>query len=468
MKPKTYSIKEVLNSTLVGFTFEFFCSKESQFIIEDFKQILGKNIVITDEQKIQPTYTSAILLKEYDGVRPRYQFKVDYQPFNEISTFLNTMLFWINENATLNNSTILKTKLQYNFNELKTINSISNMDVGKLVLKIDENFVYNRFPEMTESPYAMSVKKLIPLNMSVNASNVVHLKNSFKMPVAEYYGIDFTEQTRGELTFNYIGGKYSDKPNEVNELLEYYIITTYQSLNEIDYLPSEIHELNQLTEEYRTFRKCYYNAKRFFETYKDFTVYIDLSKSPSLLETQWVQIRDVIGKLILENNIKKCKFNWDTEMGVFQIKNAHIEKSIIKGFQIVDSDITGIVEGCHLWKCNIDNSRLKSTTLVNNNKLSDSFLENVRADRNNIISDSYIKNSGEILNCKINESIIINAGIGDKAKLDENCLVVQPKEEFSVPSVNGIDIKETRDYKWIKTFRRNDYKDEGFANEYKD
>jgi hypothetical protein len=468
-KPRSYSVKEVFDSAQLGFTFEFYCSKKSDFIVEDLKKIVGKNVVLTDSEGMNPTYTSAILLKEYDGKRPRYQFKVGYQNYSEVPTFLNTILFWINESASLHHSTLLKTKLLFNFNELKTLHSISNMDVGKLVLKMNESYIYDRFPEMKKNPFALSIKKLVPYNMTVSASEVVNMRNNFKFPIADYYGVDLTEQTRGELTFNYIGGSdYSEKPNEIREILEYYIITTYQTLNSDKYTPTEVAELNKLTEEYRTFRKCYYDPERFQNVYKDFQIYIDLNKGPAVVEAQWFQIRDVISRLILESDVKKCKFNWDTEQGTFQIKDSLIESSIIKNIQIVNSTISGIVEDCHLWTSKIENSRIINSTLVNRNEISESYLSKVRADKSNHINESFIVNFGEIINCDVNNSVIKNAGIGESAKLDENSLVVNPKERNQFPSENGINVKEVRDYTWIKSLRDPDYKDKGFGNEYKD
>jgi len=468
-KPKLYSVKEVYNSALIQFIFEFYCSKESTFIVEDFQKILRKNIIITDNENIFPTYSSSILLKEYDGKRPRYQFKVGPQKYSEISTFLNTMLFWINENVSLDKTTLLKVGLNYDFRELQTISSISHIDVGKLILHIDENYIYERFPEMRNNSSALSIKRLFPYNMSSNASSVVNLINNFRVPIGKFYGIDLTEQTKGEIFFNYIGGeKYSEKVKEIYELLEYYIITTYQVLNSNEYTNSMISELNRLTEEYRIFRKCYYNPKRFFDVYKDFKVLIDLNGNPNLIETQWFQLRDHIAKLILESNIKKCKFNWDTEIGVFQIKEAVSNNMIIDGFQIVDCQLSGLLENCHFWGSKIKDSRIINSTFVNENTISYSYLNKVRVDRENKIDQSIISNYGEIINCDVNNSIIKNAGIGEKAKLDENCLVVNPKETIFKPSKVGIENKEIRDYRWIKSLRDPSYKDTGFGNEYKD
>lgn len=467
-RAKTYSSKEVYDAAMLGFIFEFYCSKEPSFIVEDLKKISGKSVVITDQTTIKPSFSTCILVKEYDGKRPRYQFKIGEQKYNEISTFLNTILFWINENASLDKNTLMKVNLNYS-SELQTLTNISHMDIGKLILKMDEGYVYQRFPEMKGCPFASSVKKIVPFNMSSNASNAVNLVSEFQMPVDTFYGIDLTEQTKGELTFNYIGGyKYSEKVKEIYELLEYYVFTTYQVLNAEEYTSSMINELNKLTEEYRIFRKCYYKYDLFESTYKDFVIYIDLNKGHQLIETQWFQLRDHVAKLILESNLKKCKFNWDTEFGTFQIKDAEINASRVKGFQLVDCTINGIVENCHLWSTKLNNSRILNSTLVNGNKVSESYLQKVRADRENKIEESMIVNSGEIINCDLNGCIIKNAGLGDKAKLDENCLVISPKEKLSQPSLNGIEVKEIRDYKWIKSLRDPNYTDKGFANEYKD
>ena len=468
MKPKTHSIQEVYNSTLMGFTFEFYCSKSSTFVVEDLQKISSKRVVLTDQETIDPTYSSAILLKEYDGERPRYQFKVGVQPYNDVPTFLNTMLFWINENASLDFSTLMKVKLFYNFNELQTLQSISNMDVGKMILKMNEGYLYERFPEMEESPFALSIKKLVPYNMTINASHLVNIRNNFKMPIAEYYAVDFTDQTRGELTFNYIGGpEYSERAKEINETLDYYVLTTYQVLNDPVYTPTMMDEFNRLTEEYRKFRRCYYNPDLFMEHYKDITIYIDLNKGPSLVEAHWFQIRDTLAKLILESNVKKCKFNLDTEEGFYQIKDAVVENSLVTGFQIVKSNVSGVFENCHFWKSKINNSRIKRSTFVNNNEVTESYIENTRADRNNKINESYIINSGEMINCEVTDSVLKNAGIGDKAKLDENCLLINPREQKTQKSP-AIEVPEVRDYKWIKSLRSSDYVDGGFANEYKE
>jgi hypothetical protein len=469
-KPFSYSIKEVLDNTLLSFIFEFYCTKESSFIIEDFQKILNKNIVLTEEYNLKPIHSTFILLKEYGGKKPRYQLKIGYQKYDEIiPTSLNTLLFWINENALLDDSTHMSVKLSYDFNKLETITSISNMDVGKMVLQINEDYIYERFPETKKSPFSLSVKKIIPYNMSSNASYVVNLKNEFSIPINEYYGVDFRDQTMGELTFNYIGGpKYSEKVKEIYEILEYYILTTYQILNSDDYSQSLVNELNKLTEEFRTFKKCYYDYTKFTDVYKDIEIYIDLNKGPLTVEAYWFKIRDVLAKLILESNIKKCKFNLDTDVGIYQIKDAKITNSKMSDIFVVNSIVSGVFENCYFWNCKVENSRIKNCSFYNRNEIKNCYLEKSRIDNSNKIEDSYIVNTGEIINCEANNCIIKNAGIGDKAKLDENCLIVGPHPKTKEKEIKSIENKTVRDYRWLKSLRDPNYKDKGYGNEYKE
>jgi hypothetical protein len=466
---KNYSIKEVLDNTFISIIFEFYCTKEPSFITEDFQKMLAKNIILTESDMI-PTYSTFVLLKEYGGKRPKYQFKTGYQRYNEIApTFLNMLLFWINENASLDDSTHMKVKLSYDFNKLETITSISNMDIGKMVLQINEDYIYERFPETKKSPFSMSIKKMFPYNMSSNASHIVNLRSEFSMPISEYYGVDFRDQTMGELTFNYIGGpKYSEKVKEIYEILEYYILTTYQVLNNSEYSSSLVNELNKLTEEFRKFRKCYYDYEKFVDVYKDIEVYVDLNKGPLTVEAYWFKIRDVLAKLILESNVKKCKFNLDTDVGVYQIKDAKITNSKMSEIFLVNSTVSGVFENCYFWNCKIENSRIKSCSFFNRNEIKNCHLERSRIDESNKVEDSYIVNTGEIVNCEVNNCIIKNAGIGEKAKLDEKCLIVGPHPKTKEKEIKSIENEEIRDYRWIKSLRDPNYKDKGFENEYKE
>ncbi len=469
MKQKNYSIKEVFDSTRIALTFEFYSSKVDQFMVKELSEILGQQVYLTGDETYQPTYTSSILLKEYNSKRPRYQLKVGPKKYNDLNPSLRTLLMWINEHGSLDYSTNLKSVLSFEHKDLQTINSISNMDIGKMILKLDENFLYNKFPEAKKSPFSLSIKRLVPLGNFINASGIIRdLNKVFRMPMKEYYGVDFTNYTRGLLGFNYICGQnYSDNPALIEEVLQYYTITTYQVLNETDFPPSQVKELQRLTKDYQQLRILYYNADKFQEVYENIKLFIDLENHPEIIKSKWTQIRDPLFKVIFESGFDKGSFNWDSENGNYQIKDANLTNTVLENFEVINCELNAcVLEDIHGWKNTIKNSRIHMGTLLQSNIIEESYLQNVRVDRNNKINKCYIiNNNNEIINCKVNESIIKYAGIGKDAKLSEDSIIVAKREE-PPQMLKGIEVKELRDYKWIKNLM-GEKKDKGFENEYK-
>lgn len=462
---KDYSIQEVFENVSLGFIFEFYTSKKSSFIAEDFKNLTGKNVAITEED-ILPTWTVSVLLKEYEAPKSRYQFKIVEPNYFSSKVSIYKILEWIRENASLDYSTGLKVFISFDSGKLQTLKNISNMDIDKMVLKMNENFIYSKFPEMKSSPFAISIKNLMIYEGIINNSESLStLKNLFKMPSEKYYGIDFSEQTRGILGFNYIGEeKYAEKAKEIGELLEYYILTTYQVINTEEYSADMISEADKITTKFRNFKKYYYNSDKFIKENANLKVFVNLKDTPQIIKTYWSYLRNPLLGLITEGSIEKGFFNWDSDEGVFQLKSTKLSGVKLSNFYLIDCEIKGILENCHLWKCKIDKSRIKRSMMVSGNTLNECYINNSRVDKENTINKSYIINSGEIINCKVNKSIIKNAGIGEKCKLDENSVVVSPKKEVS-STTTGIKVEEIRDYKWIKSMNKSE--DKGFGNEYK-
>lgn len=468
MVPKTYSVADVYDNAYLDLTYEFFCSKHPSLMTEQLGYMLNANVVLTNDPRYQPTPLNSILLKEYNGDKPRYQLKTGGNLYSDMSARNRLILMWINENAELDHFTNLKMGLHFNHGSLQTLRSISNMDIGKMVLRINENYIAERFPEFRKNPFSLSIKKIIPQNNFINASSVIsNMSGVFQLPIQEYYGIDFTNYTRGILTFNYIGGpNYSAKPDQIQELLEYFVITTYQTLNEEGYTRDEIQEMQRLSADYLKLRSLYYNPDKFLQENKDIKVSCDLNLDPMIVKSKWSFLRDPLFKVMFEAGFKKGKFNWDSESGSFQIKDAELSGTKIQGFDLVNCKIQGsIIERSHLWRSNVTGSRIQSSTLISENKIEESFLENIRADRGNTISKGYIKNDGEILNCKIEESVILRAGIGKNATLSENCTLIETRD-FKIPISRGVEIPEVRDYLWIKSLSGSK-KDSEFGNIFK-
>ena len=79
---------------------------------------------------------------------------------------------------------------------------------------------------------------------------------------------------------------------------------------------------------------------------------------------------------------------------------------------------------------------------------------------------------GEVVNCNITESIVRNATMGKETKLDEHSIVVEKRGEVPPAPAMGLNIKEIRDYRWVKQLsnpQKGEQKDivHTYANQYK-
>ena len=94
---------------------------------------------------------------------------------------------------------------------------LNNLNALKLLLEVDEDLIYNYFPERKNNIYAKSVKTLIPFkgfDFSTNAIEI--LQTNIQYPDTKYYGINFQTIQNGRLEWRYIGGNnYHKKTSEI-------------------------------------------------------------------------------------------------------------------------------------------------------------------------------------------------------------------------------------------------------------
>lgn len=472
IKAKNYTTQEVLSNALVGFVFEFYCSKDTKLLADELSQYTKNQVVVSDNEKILPTSTSDVLIKEYNNDRPRYRFKVAQRFYNEIPHISYSLLMYINEHAVLDFSTKAQVNLSFNHKYLQTLYETKNINIGKMILKIDENYIQKRFPKFKNSPFAFSVKKLNPHNNYIlpNPKALVEtLSNSFNLPFDEYYGIDFTDYTYGTLKFNYIGGpKYSEKPKEFGEVLEHYIISTYQVLNEENKKRSLEIELENIMENYRELFTYYHNPRQFLNDFKKLNIYIDLKTNDMMLESLWPKIRDPLFKILYETEIREGKINLDTFMGVFQLRDIKMKNTKLNEVQLINCETENcVLTNSQLWKTKTYKSRFINSTFVADNKLIQCHLKDARIDRNNILERSYINNNGEVVNCNIKESVVKNAGIGKNSKIDESSVIVDTNKEHKEKIRQGIKPRKEDDITWMKKLRDANYKNSNFENEFR-
>jgi hypothetical protein len=464
-QPKHYSVLEVLNFSDVSLIFEFYTTKANEFITSDLSRLTGKNIVLTNETFYQPTYTDAILLKEYEAARSRYQLHIASQNYHSILPLIDEVTRWISENCECTYDTQLKVSLSFNHAHLDTLSRVSMMNPTRLVLKFDENFVYERFPEQKGSPYALSIKSLAPITNYINESEIErNINYILTTPYAKFYGIDFTNYTQGILECNYIGGKdYASKTKEIKDVLEYFIVKAYQSINEEDLNEFEKYEIKRITEGFDKIQMAFYDPEIFLKEFQNLKLYVDLKTSTQTLKTYWNILRTPIFEMIINGGLKEGRFNYDAQIGRFQLRNAKVGGTTVKDMDLVKCDLTGVFENCAFVGCNISKARLYNAKVILNNKISESYLGGVSINKENEISNCYVVNNEEIVNCDIIKSVIKFATPGKDINVDESSTIIV--KEMPLPKKSdAVEIDEIRDYSWIKSMNKNE--DKGYQNQY--
>jgi hypothetical protein len=437
-------------------------------IVEELSKFTMKDIVIDGHKDLpsSSSYSRAVLTQQYEGKKPRYTFELGQQRYDTIIPLMKEVIQWLSETSECKNDNVLRVNMSFDNRHLKTLNTISHMNPQKLILKIDEEYIYQRFPEQDGSPYSMSIKQLLPLSEAQYTPDIIKNVNYIVgVPNKSYYGINFENYTKGILEFNYIGGyDYSEKPKEILEIIQYYVIKTYQSLNENEYTKDEVRELERLTDDYYKIHEAYYEPEKFNELFPDIKVAIDLRRDTQLLKSYWPQIRNTLFNSVINNGLTEGFFNLDTEYGVYQIKNGNLNCSKIDGFDLISCRINGVVENCNLIGCDISDARLYNSLLASGNEVFGSYLHRVTSKVKNSLEQCFVENHHELLNCDIKESVIKFAGIGSAAKLDEATVIIDEVKEIK-PAV-GVEVEELRDYKWLKDLTGKHPEGHTFGNEY--
>jgi len=466
-KPKSYSVLEVLNFSDVGLIFEFYSTKDTNFMVSDLAKITGKNIILTNEARYYPSYSNALLIKEYNAKKSRYSFSLAPQNYHAVLPLIESISNWITGNCETTHDTQLKMSLSFDHKHLETLATISQMNPIHLILKLDENYIYTRFPNQKNSPYALSIKLMAtPTNMLyINEGEIVkNINNILKTPQSEYYGIDFSEYTRGILSCNYAGGKnYTANVKNITDVLEYFIIKTYQSLNEENYSEFELNEMKRLSENISKIQLAYYDPEIFLKEFTEIKPFINLKISKQILKTYWTVIRNPIFEMIVNGGLRKGIFNYDLDLSKFQVKDAKLEGLVLKNIEFKDCELSGIMENCSFTNCKISKARLYNSKIIKFNKIEESYLSGATINRENKIHKCFIINNEEIINCPITESIIKFATPGKDLTLDENSTLII--KELPLPRKSeAVQVEGIRDYSWIK--KMNASEDKGFQNEY--
>lgn len=445
--PKHYVISEVFNSSHISLWFDFYSNLNEHQIVNKLKEFSKSNINISYDT--QEYSNGDLLIKEYDAEKSRYSLRLAYRDYNAIEYILEDICKWIDKNCYTSYDTGMKIYLTFN-KELYTLTNIINIHKLNLISKIDETFIYDRFPNRKNSCYSISTKKSLPIK---------YFKSLIKFKDIDfddnlYYNIDFSETYSNIIKYNFIGGEdYLSNIKNIKEVLEYLIIKTYQSIN--DYNDDEkIILINELNSKYNLYKLSYYDFDTFIDTFKKLKIGIDGNYSYEYVKIYWYNIRDTIFECILNSNLSEGNIQYLPAINKLKMHKVNLNNVNLTDIIFVNSNISGIFNKCSFVNTEVNYSVIyKSDSNVRSN-INNSFLLNCVCNSGTTLYDSIVINDNELINCKTEKSLIKYAMAGPNLKLSENSVFIHyPLEPKSLDT--SLKVDEIRDYNWIKSLNKN-------------
>lgn len=446
---KSYTEKEILESAKIGLEFEFYSNLEDIMQTARFlAKFLGKRVVVPvalgSLHKPKPLYHSPVtpsdtifkLEPDYSGGKKMCELVTGPMPFREARNTIIKVLEWISNNGYTNDRTSIHANISIDENKLPTKDRVQNMNLLKFILSFDEGRVYEVFPNRKDSVYSRSIKE-IRANASVffiSPDSTIYSRDAFTVPTEKYYGVNFLKAEKGYLEYRYMGGdNYEKKTKKILDLINYFILHLQSTLNFEDYTGTEKLAFEKIKKEQNVASGAFIKYTAFQKTYPDIKVLFDMNDNPEVIQGVWGNLRDKLFEFIVTGNMKKGEYNYDSELGRFQLKDSVLKNVKVSDVEFLNCEIEGVMEHCAFYDCEIKHSRITMSNFAKGNVVDFSKINESLLHVGNVLNDCFIENKSNIINCEVNKGVIRNGEIGKLAKISKETHIVDKIEPSESP-----------------------------------
>jgi hypothetical protein len=420
---------KVLSNVSIGFEFEFFSNFSTEDTRIKLQKLLGKSIKIFDtvHSEFQPTKEVFKLEPDFSGGKMLNELITGPLNYYEAILLMNKVLNWIDENGSTNEKCSIHVNI--NFDSSLQSNFLSHLNILKFILDFDEDKVFKYFPNRKDTVYAKSVKFIIPANkyfFDENELKNVNPKN-FILPDSKYYGINFTKLIKNYLEFRYIGGKdYQKKKNEIQELIEHFIFSLYNSRTKLEYSNKHLVDLKDILLKHKTHVDAYKSYDKFKEIFKDIKLSVDMNDNPEFIKIHYFAIRDRIFDLMIKTEIKKGKINYDTTRAKIQVKDAKLNRAYsLENLDLVQCEIFGYVHNCNCYQCKFTNTDIIKSNLYSKCEAEGSKLNSCYISRSSKLKNCYVTGTHSFIGGMMDGGILRKGKITSNAKISDNVEIVE-------------------------------------------
>jgi len=339
---------------------------------------------------------------------------------------------------------------------------LNNLNQLKLILEVDEELIYNYFPERKNNIYAKSVKTLIPFkgfDFSVNAIDI--LQTNLQLPDTKYYGINFLPVEKGRLEWRYIGGtNYHKKTSDVLSLMDYFIALTWNCLGE-KLNEEDLEKLQKyLFENINTF-KTFTNYDDFIAEFPTIDIQVDKMSEYGVVKAYYDTFYNDVYDLVRNvYNLKNCIINYDTLVNRLEIVDATFKTIFdLNELDFIECSMnSGRYTSCNFISCELVNGTIHGGDIMDSN-IFNSKIENAKIDKDSEVGDSYlyqcyvdsaVKGNSVLRLCKIGPNAILEDSVKIVTDTNNYFHTISDKEKDGGPQEDLKDMKipQTKGKKW--------------------
>ena len=421
----------ILNKAVIGFEFEFYSKLNYPLTLETFNRKLGGIKVLGFKQyhsDFKPDTENFKLEPDLSGGFSMAELVTGPMPYTQARLVLVQCLKIIQEIGYTTDRSSVHINISFPKESGK---NIEQLNILKLILNLEETKVYQHFPNRKNNIYAKSIKNIIPFrDYDYSNSTVNVLSNSLLLPKTKYYGVNFTVMSDGRLEYRYVGGEdYQFKVNDILELLDYFVLLTWECLG-TNLEKEETDQLRRYLDDNIRSYKSLSKFENFMAQYPTVDLQIDTRTEFEVIKSYYPKLYSELYDLVTySKGLENCIINYDTELKQLEVVDADINtQGLIKDVFYINCRLTnGDYVDCLFKGCHIDSA------IINMSKIKDTIIDSSKLMECGVVDSSYLTDcyfSEGYIDCEMKGGVFRSGKIGPNASISDDTKILNDDQNF--------------------------------------
>jgi hypothetical protein len=375
------------NKVEIGLEFEFYSKIPTDQLYETLERTLKKKIKFFNEGHSDFTPEKGVwkLERDYSGGQDMFELVTEPLEYDEYLYYMDKIFSLIGRVG----YTTDKCAFQPNIS-MKDKTKMNQFNKVKFALNVDEDSIFLDFPEREGNIYCKSIKHFIPITKHFRYTDKID-PNNFIVPESKYYGVDFTKLKKNYLEIRYFGGKNYEKYfPKFKTYIDDFISNMIRSTDGL-FTKSDEAKLLKYVKNHQRVLEAYKSYEKFRYAYPSIEIWVNLIKTPSVVEMHYHMIKDKIFEILTEAKIKKAIINYNSDYSSIEIKDGEFNKIYkLENVVVINGQVSGDIINCRLFDSKVDNAHLQACQIYRGTKISESKLNDCYVSSGSEVYDSYI------------------------------------------------------------------------------